>query len=189
LQNIDHCPLPPIIPILQTKSIRNDLNSTKMKKEYRIKIGYVDNRLMIFLNREMIWDNGIDHDDPKLHKAVEFTSLLHDQENFPNELIFEGFNDTFNAGGSTGEMNPWHCSYKVLATTLDGQGNVIEEKDLIKPYDEKHFSNPNIRALNNVYGIKRRNGDLKVVSNALSQQFAEEQIINSPNHQFPTLIT
>jgi hypothetical protein len=174
LQNINHDPLPPIIPILQNKSIRNDLKPTIMKKEYWIKIGNVDNRLVIFLNGEMIWDSGIVHDDPKLHKAVEITSLLHDQENFPNELIFEGFNDTFNTGGSTEDMNPWHFSYRVLAITLDEQGNVTEEKDLIKPYNEKHFSNPNIRALNNVYVIKRRNGDFKVVSNALSQQFAEE---------------
>jgi hypothetical protein len=45
----------------------------KMKKEYWIKIGNVDNRLVIFLNGEMIWDSGIIHNDPKLHKAVELT--------------------------------------------------------------------------------------------------------------------
>ena len=44
-----------------------------MKKEYWIKIGNVDNRLVIFLNGEMIWDSGIIHNDPKLHKAVELT--------------------------------------------------------------------------------------------------------------------
>ena len=149
------------------------LNSNTMKKEYWIKIGNVDNRLVIFLNGEMIWDSGIIHNDPTLHKAVEITHLLHDHENFPNELIFEGFNDTFNTNGSEEDMNPWHFSYRVVQVTLDEKGNIEEEIDLIKPYDEKHFSNPNIRALNNVYVIKRRNGHFKVVSNALSQQFAE----------------
>lgn len=149
------------------------LKSSTMKKEYWIKIGNVDNRLVIFLNGEMIWDSGIIHNDPTLHKAVEITHLLNDHENFPNELIFEGFNDTFNSNGSEEDMNPWHFSYRVVQITVDGKGNVEEEIDLIKPYDEKHFSNPNIRALNNVYVIKRRNGYFKVVSNALSQQFAE----------------
>jgi hypothetical protein len=44
---------------------------------------------------------------------------------------------------------------------------------VVKPYDEKHFSNPNIRALNNVYVLKMKGGEMKVVSNALSQQFSE----------------
>jgi hypothetical protein len=142
-----------------------------MKKEYWIKIGNVDNRLVIFLNGEMIWDSGIIHNDPSLHKAVEITNLLNSQENFPNELIFEGFNDTFDSGPEV--MNPWHFSYRVVQIILDEKGNVEEETDLIRPYDEKHMSNPNIRALNNAYVIKRRNGGYKVVSNALSQQFAE----------------
>jgi hypothetical protein len=43
----------------------------------------------------------------------------------------------------------------------------------VKPEEEKHYSNPNIRALNNRYIIKRKNGTFKVISNALSQQFAE----------------
>jgi len=144
-----------------------------MKKEYWIRIGNVDNRLVIFLNGEMIWDSGIIHNDPVLHKAVEITGLLNDHENFPNELIFEGFNDTFNVDGPEESMNPWHFNYRLVEITLDENGNVQEEADLIRPYDEKHVSNPNIRALNNVYVIKRRNGNFKVVSNALSQQFAE----------------
>ena len=144
-----------------------------MKKEYWIKIGNVDNRLVIFLNGETIWDSGIIHNDPSLHKAVEITRLLHDQENFPNELIFEGFNDSFNTSGNEEENNPWHFSYRVVQISLDEKGNVAEEIDLIKPYNEKHYSKPNIRALNNVYVIKRKNGCYKVVSNALSQQFAE----------------
>jgi len=144
-----------------------------MKKEYWIKIGNVDNRLVIFLNGEMIWDSGIIHNDPKLHKAVELTQILHSQENFANELIFEVFNDNFNTKGPEEEMNPWHFSYRVVSITLDDAGNVVEEHDIVKPYNEKHYSNPNIRALNNVYVIKRKDGDYKVVSNALSQQFAE----------------
>ena len=144
-----------------------------MKKEYWIKIGNVDNRLVIFLNGEMIWDSGIIHNDPKLHKAVELTKLLHPQENFANELIFEGFNDNFNTKGSEDDMNPWHFSYRVVSLTLDDAGNVVEEHDIVKPYNEKHFSNPNIRALNNVYVLKLKDGDYKVVSNALSQQFSE----------------
>jgi hypothetical protein len=144
-----------------------------MKKEYWIKVGNVDNRLVIYLNGEIIWDSGIIHDDPKLHKAVELTNLLRDGEHFHNELIFEGFNDTFRANGSEDDVAPWHFSYRVVELTLDGQGNVEEETDLIKPYDEKHYSNPNIRALNNRYIIKRKNGAFKVISNALSQQFAE----------------
>jgi hypothetical protein len=70
-------------------------------------------------------------------------------------------------------MNPWHFSYRVVSITLDDAGNVVEEHDIVKPYNEKHFSNPNIRALNNVYVLKLKNGDYKVVSNALSQQFSE----------------
>ena len=144
-----------------------------MKKEYWIKIGNVDNRLVIFLNGETIWDSGIIHNDRNLHKAVEITNLLHDEDNFPNQLIFEGFNDNFTAIGKEEDHIPWHFSYRVVQVTLDEKGNFLEETDLIKPYDEKHYSNPNVKALNNVYVIKRRNGQLKVVSNALSQQFAE----------------
>lgn len=144
-----------------------------MKKEYWIKIGNVDNRLVIFLNGETIWDSGIVHNDPKLHKAVEITNLLNPTENYANELIFEGFNDTFNENGAAEDLNPWHFSYRIVGITLDDRGNILEEQDIIHPYDEKHMSNPNIRALNNVYVLKRKMGDYRVVSNALSQQFAE----------------
>jgi hypothetical protein len=144
-----------------------------MKKEYWIKIGNVDNRLVIFLNGEMIWDSGIVHNDPKLHKAVEITHLLNPLENYSNELIFEGFNDTFNENGSPEDVNPWHFSYRVTCLTLDDDGRVISEEDVIHPYDEKHVSNPNIRALNNVYVLKRKNSDFRVISNSLSQQFTE----------------
>ncbi|MCK7542504.1 MAG: hypothetical protein MZV63_72380, partial [Marinilabiliales bacterium] len=68
----------------------NTAKSLSHEKEYWIKIGNVDNRLVIFLNSETIWDSGIIHNDPKLHKAVEITHLLNPLENYSNELIFEG---------------------------------------------------------------------------------------------------
>lgn len=144
-----------------------------MKKELWIKIGHVDNRMVIFLNGETIWDSGIIHNDPELHKAVEITHLLNPLENYANELIFEGFNDTFNENGRPDDLNPWHFSYRVVCRMIDDDGRMLDETDVIHPYDEKHMSNPNIRALNNAYVLKRRNGDYRVVSNALSQQFAE----------------
>ena len=144
-----------------------------MKKEYWIRIGHVDNRLVIFLNGEMIWDSGIIHDDPELHRKLEITDLLNLQENFPNELIFEGFNDTFNDSGDPEAQNPWHFSYEVVCVTKDASGAVVGERDVLKPFDEKHYSNPNIRALNNAYVLKMRGGEVRVVSNALSQQFSE----------------
>jgi hypothetical protein len=52
-------------------------------------------------------------------------------------------------------------------------GNLIEERDLIKPYDEKHMSNPDMWAINNRYQLAYANDNLVVKSNFLSQQFAE----------------
>lgn len=142
-----------------------------MKKEYWINVKHVDNRLVIFLNGEIVWDSGIIHDDPELDKYIEITTMLQEHANHTNELIFEGFNDTFNSAESEGEMNPWHFHYRVLRRTVDGDGKVVEETDIIAPYNEKHLSNPNIRAINNCYQIIRSNGEFKVVSNQLSQQF------------------
>jgi hypothetical protein len=144
-----------------------------MKKEYWIRVGHVDNRLVIFLNGQMVYDSGIIHDDPDLNKNIDLTDRLNLQENFPNELIFEGFNDTFSDSGESEAMNPWHFSYRVVSLTRDPSGQIHEEHDIVKPFDEKHYSNPNIRALNNVYVLKMRGGEIKVVSNALSQQFSE----------------
>lgn len=154
---------------IRNKQQQTNIKFTTMSKEYWIKVGHVDNRLVIYLNGETIWDSGLQHDDPDVHKLVEITNLLHDKDNFHNELIFEGFNDTFN--GSENEMCPWHFSYQVLCVVKDSNGKVVEEKDLIKPYDEKHYSNPNIKALNNAYVLKMKDGEYKVVSNALSQKF------------------
>ena len=144
-----------------------------MKKEYWIRVGHVDNRLVIFLNGQLVYDSGIIHDDPDLHKNVDLSDKLNLQENFPNELIFEGFNDTFSDHGESEAMNPWHFSYRVVGLTRDDAGQIVDEHDIVKPFDEKHYSNPNIRALNNVYVLKMRAGEVKVVSNALSQQFSE----------------
>ena len=144
-----------------------------MRNEYWIKIGNVDNRLVIFLNGEIIWDSGIIHDDPQLNKYIEITNLLHPNENYSNELIFEGFNDTFNAFGSEEDANPWHFSYRVISLTLDDAGKIMKERDVINPYNEKHLSNPNIRALNNAYILKAKDGEFKVISNALSQHYVE----------------
>ena len=142
-----------------------------MKKEYWINVKHVDNRLVIFLNGETVWDSGIIHDDPELDKYIDITTLLQEHANHTNELIFEGFNDTFNSAESEGDMNPWHFHYRVIRRTVDEAGKLVEETDVIAPYNEKHLSNPNIRAINNCYQIIRTNGEFKVVSNQLSQQF------------------
>lgn len=142
-----------------------------MKKEYWINVKHVDNRLVIFLNGETVWDSGIIHDDPELDKYIDITTMLQEHANHTNELIFEGFNDTFNSAESEGDMNPWHFHYRVIRRTVDEAGKLVEETDIIAPYNEKHLSNPNIRAINNCYQIIRTNGEFKVVSNQLSQQF------------------
>jgi hypothetical protein len=79
------------------------------------------NRLVVFLNGEMIWDSGIIHNDPQLHKAVEITQQLNNQEGFPNELIFEGFNDMFSESGNPEDLNPWHFSYRVISNAFSQQ--------------------------------------------------------------------
>lgn len=142
-----------------------------MKKEYWINVKHVDNRLVIFLNGETVWDSGIIHDDPELDKYIDITTMLQEHASHTNELIFEGFNDTFNSAESEGDMNPWHFHYRVIRRTVDEAGKLVEETDIIAPYNEKHLSNPNIRAINNCYQIIRTNGEFKVVSNQLSQQF------------------
>ena len=141
-----------------------------MKKEYLIHVRKVDNRLVIFLNGEMIWDSGIVHDDPDMDQYIDITKGLDEHPAYTSELIFEGFNDTYSSAGDE-DLNPWHFSYRVIERTVDEQGNVINETDLILPYNEKHMSNPNIRAINNSYKIVMKNTAYRVVSNSLSQQF------------------
>jgi hypothetical protein len=142
-----------------------------MKKEYWINVKHVDNRLVIFLNGATVWDSGIVHGDPDMDEYINITEHLIQHINHSSELIFEGFNDNYNAEGSENELNPWHFQYRVFARIVDAQGKVITEQDLLAPYNEKHLSNPNIRAINNCYLITRKDGEFKVVSNSLSQNF------------------
>lgn len=142
-----------------------------MKKEYWINVKHVDNRLVIFLNGATVWDSGIVHGDPELDEYINITEHLIDHISHSSELIFEGFNDSYQSNGNASEFNPWHFKYRVFAKIVDAKGTVITEQDMLAPYDEKHMSNPNIRAINNRYVITRKDGEFKVVSNSLSQNF------------------
>lgn len=141
-----------------------------MKRECWIHVKKVDNRLVVFLNGEVVWDSGIVHDDPDLNKHIEITRFLEEHPNYASELIFEGFNDTYDSK-SDDDLNPWHFSYRVFERVIDDSGKVISENDLVNPYDEKHLSNPNMRAINNSYKIVKRSDGFKVIGNSLSQQF------------------
>jgi len=142
-----------------------------MKKEYWINVKHVDNRLVIFLNGATVWDSGIVHGHPEMDKYININEPLIQNINSSSELIFEGFNDDYASENSNGDLNPWHFHYRVFARIVDAQGKVITEQDMLAPYNEKHMSNPNIRAINNCYLITRKDGEFKVVSNALSQNF------------------
>jgi len=144
-----------------------------MKKEYWINVKHVDNRLVIFLNGATVWDSWIIHDDPELDEYINITDYLIQHINHNIELIFEGFNDTYTSAsdGSEGGLNPWHFHYRVFARMVDANGNIIMEEDMLTPYNEKHMSNPDIRAINNCYQIVRKDNEFKVVSNSLTQNF------------------
>ena len=142
-----------------------------MKKEYWINVKHVDNRLVIFLNGATVWDSGIIHGDPAMDAHINITEYLIDHISHSAELIFEGFNDNYIGDDSTGQLNPWHFQYRVFAKIVDAAGKVITEQDMLAPYNEKHLSNPNIRAINNSYVIVRKDGEFKVVANSLSQNF------------------
>lgn len=142
-----------------------------MKKEYWINVKHVDNRLVIFLNGVTIWDSGIVHGDPDMDEYINITEHLIDHISHSSELIFEGFNDSYTSDNPNDDLNPWHFQYRVFAKIVDAEGKVITEQDMLAPYNEKHLSNPNIRAINNCYVIVRKDGEFKVVSNALSQNF------------------
>ena len=143
-----------------------------MKKEYWINVKHVDNRLVIFLNGATIWDSGIVHNDPELNQFVNITEHLELYSNHTSELIFEGFNDSYTSTNNlVKEVNPWHFNYRVFSRTVDAAGNVISEVDILTPYNEKHLSNPNTRAISNRYQIVNKETDFKVVSNSLSQHF------------------
>lgn len=140
-----------------------------MRTEYWINVRHVDNRLVVFLNGETVWDSGIVHNDPAMDVFVEFTPMLEGHDRHTNELIFEGFNDSYNNNGSP--FNPWHFSYRVIKRVVDEKGKLHKEEDMLNPYNEKHLSDPNIKAINNVYHLVQKNGEFKVVSNSLSQHF------------------
>lgn len=142
-----------------------------MKKEYWINVKHVDNRLVIFLNGETVWDSGIIHGDPELNEHINITDHLINHIDHSIELIFEGFNDTYTADSTDQPLNPWHFEYRVYARVTDSAGKILAEEDMLSPYNEKHLSNPNIRAINNCYLIVRKENQFKVISNSLSQQF------------------
>ena len=87
------------------------------------------------------------------------------------ELIFEGFNDAYSGQSRESEFNPWHFNYRFFLRTTDEMCKVIEESDMIEPYNQKHISNPKVRAIDNRYQISRKNLEYRVISNTLSQQF------------------
>ncbi len=142
-----------------------------MKKEYWINVKHVDNRLVIYLNGATVWDSGIIHDDPELNEFINITDQLELHPEHTSQLIFEGFNDTYSPPDDGAEFNPWHFHYRVFERTTNGHGEVLAEQDILEPYNQKHLSNPNIRAINNKYEIQKRKGGFRVVGNSLSQNF------------------
>ncbi len=140
-----------------------------MKQEYWINVKHVDNRLVIFLNGETVWDSGIVHGDPAIDKYINITDMLSAHPEHSSELIFEGFNDSYTTNDEDGEFNPWHFSYRVFRRIINEEE--VIEKDILVPYNEKHLSNPNIKAIENTYQIVLKDGLYKVVSNSLSQNF------------------
>lgn len=144
-----------------------------MKKEYWINVKHVDNRLVIFLNGETVWDSGIVHGDPEINQFINITDLLQEHPEYSSELIFEGFNDTYNSNGVNDQLNPWHFQYRVFAKTIDENGRVVREIDLVRPYNERHLSNPNIKAIDNSYQLAMKEQEFKVISHSLSQRYCQ----------------
>lgn len=142
-----------------------------MKKEYWINVKHVDNRMVIFLNGATVWDSGIIHDDPEMDVYIKITDQMIEHIKHMVELIFEGFNDSYVSENNQGGLNPWHFYYRVFARMVDTSGKIIMEENMLAPYNEKHMSKPNIRAINNCYQIVRKDNEFKVVSNSLTQNF------------------
>ncbi len=142
-----------------------------MTKEYLINVRHVDNRLVIYLNGETVFDSGIVHDDPEMDAYVDITDHLLEHINDTSELIFEGFNDNYDPGSNPDGLNSWHFDYRVITRVRDSHGTIVEETDLIRPYNEKHLSNPNIKAIENAYRIIRKDKEFRVVSNSMYQNF------------------
>lgn len=144
-----------------------------MKKEYWVIVEHVDNRLVVSVNGEKVWDSDVIYDDPLMNKRINITDFLRKDEHAVNEVIFEGYNGDYGLMDEKHDMNPWHFTYRMVCRSFDELGNLMEERDLIKPYDEKHMSNPDMWAINNRYQLAYANDKLVVKSNFLSQQFAE----------------
>lgn len=142
-----------------------------MHRAYFIRVNHVDNRLVIFLNGETVYDSGIVHDDPDLNVLVDITGQLEAHAHHTSELIFEGFNDAYTSAG-TSQLNPWHFEYRVFEQVTDANGVVVEETDMLPSYNEKHLSNPNIQALNNSYQLVKQNDRFRVIGHSLSHKFA-----------------
>ena len=149
-----------------------------MKQQYWINVKHVDNRLVIFLNGETVWDSGIVHGDPGMNQFIEITENLKAHPQHTSELIFEGFNDSYTENGNGAEFNPWHFSYRVIKRIVDNKGEIVNETDMLNPYNEKHLSNPNIKAIENTYHIVLKDKEYKVVSNSLSQHFYKDKYVN-----------
>jgi hypothetical protein len=142
-----------------------------MKRQYWINVKHVDNRLVIFLNGEIVWDSGIVHGDPGMNHFVDITEYLQAHPEHTSELIFEGFNDSYTENDVDGKFNPWHFNYRVFKREVNDKGEVVLEKDILAPYNEKHLSDPNTKAIENTYQIILRDNEYKVISNNLSQHF------------------
>ena len=142
-----------------------------MKKQYWINVKHVDNRLVVFLNGEMVWDSGIVHGDPGMNHFIDISENLAAHPEHTSELIFEGFNDSYTETNGDGKFNPWHFDYRVFKREVNDRGEIIAEKDIVIPYNEKHLSNPNIKAIENAYQIILKDDEYKVISNSLSQHF------------------
>jgi hypothetical protein len=107
------------------------------------------------------WDSGLIHGDPELNEHINITEHLIQHISHSSELIFEGFNDSYDSNMAEDQINPWHFQYRVYSRIVDASGSIIAELDMLAPYNEKHFSNPNIRAINNCYQIVRKMVSLK----------------------------
>jgi hypothetical protein len=143
-----------------------------MEKKYFVNIKHVDNRLKVFLNGENVWDSGIVHGDPAMNELIDITDYLINNREHTSELIFEGFNDDVTLNGQHSEaVNPWHFHYRVIERSFDEHGTFVEEIDLLEPYDQKHLSKPNIRAMDNVYQIVAAGDGFKVINNTITQQY------------------
>ncbi len=143
-----------------------------MTKEYLIRVKHVDNRLVVYLNGETVYDSGIVHGDPYLDVYVDITDKLLDHRHETSELIFEGFNDSYASSEHPEGLNSWHFDYSVITRVKNEKGEFVEDTDLITPFNEKHLSNPNTKSIENAYRIVRKNHVFKVINNSMMKNFA-----------------